>query len=61
MPDHRSDFQPLDPGRINASDPVEVHYWSAELKCTEAQLRRAVAQAGEHVAAVRRQLEGERG
>jgi hypothetical protein len=48
---------PLDPGRINVADPVEVRYWCKELKCTEAQLNEAVSRVGEHVAAVRERLE----
>jgi hypothetical protein len=50
------DFKPLDPGRVNAIDPVEVKYWCKELKCTEDQLAEAVAKVGEHVAEVRQLL-----
>jgi hypothetical protein len=50
-------FRPLDPGRINMMDPVELRYWCAELRCSEAQLEDAVARVGEHVAAVRQVLE----
>jgi Protein of unknown function (DUF3606) len=50
------DFKPLDPGRVNAVDPVEVKYWCNELNCTERQLAQAVAKVGEHVAEVRQVL-----
>lgn len=56
MPDFRGDFTPLDPGRINAIDPDELVYWCKELGCTDEELKDAVAKAGEHVAAVREQL-----
>ena len=57
MPDHQGDFKPLDPGRINAVDPVELQYWCEELDCTEAELKDAVFKVGEHVTAVRAELE----
>ena len=50
------DFKPLDPGRVNAVDPVEAKYWCNELKCTEDELAKAVAKVGEHVAEVRQFL-----
>jgi len=50
------DFKPLDPGRVNAVDPVEVTYWCKELNCTEDELAQAVAKVGEHVAEVRQLL-----
>jgi hypothetical protein len=50
-------FRPLDPGRINTMDPLELRYWCAALRCTEAQLEEAVESVGEHVAAVRQHLE----
>lgn len=49
-------FHPLDPGRINTIDPVELKYWCQQLHCSEAQLREAVTKAGDHVTAVRDQL-----
>ena len=49
-------FQPLDAGRINSDDPLEIAYWSRELGCTEAALLGAVAAVGTHVAAVREAL-----
>ena len=57
MPDHPDDFKPLDPGRINAMDPIELQYWCRELDCTEAALKDAVFKVGEHVTAVRAELE----
>jgi hypothetical protein len=56
MNDDLSDFKPLDPGRVNAVDPLEARYWCNELKCTEDELAKAVASVGEHVAEVRRFL-----
>lgn len=50
------DFKPMDPGRIHPTDPVELRYWCRELHCSEAELRRAVARVGEHVAEVRTAL-----
>jgi len=60
MPDHQSSFEPLDPGRVNAMDPIEMAYWCKELHCTEAELLDAVSRVGEHVAAVRQQLASRR-
>ena len=57
MPDHQGDFKPLDPGRINSMDPVELEYWCQELDCTEAELKDAVFKVGEHVTTVRAELE----
>jgi Protein of unknown function (DUF3606) len=56
MPDQLDKFQPLDPGRIDATDPLELRYWCTELNCSAAELTNAVAKVGEHVAAVRAQL-----
>ena len=47
------DFKPLDPGRVNAMDPVELSYWCKQLGCTEDELAKAVAEVGEHVTEVR--------
>lgn len=46
-------FEPLDPGRINTMDPVELAYWCGELGCDEGRLQDAVDSVGEHVTAVR--------
>ena len=56
MPDHHDAFTPLDPGRITSMDPIELRHWCKEFGCTEAELRNAIAVAGEHVTAVRDQL-----
>lgn len=51
-----SHFKPLDPGRVNAQDPVELQYWCAQFHCSEAALHDALATVGSHVTAVRDQL-----
>ena len=56
MRDDQSGFKPLDPGRVNAVDPLELQYWCKELKCTEVELVKAVGRVGEHVAEVRQFL-----
>ena len=56
MQNHPANFKPLDPGRINARDDIELNYWCGELQCTEAELKAALASAGEHVTAVREHL-----
>ena len=56
MPDTEQDFQPLDPGRVNVMDPIELQYWCREFDCTETALKEAVGQVGEHVTAVREHL-----
>jgi hypothetical protein len=48
-----ADFKPLDPGRVNTMDPVELRYWCRQLHCTKPQLQAAVARVGDHVAEVR--------
>ena len=53
MPDEPSPYKPLDPGRIDTLDEVEMRYWSQELHCTVAELQDAVAKVGAHVSAVR--------
>jgi Protein of unknown function (DUF3606) len=47
------DFKPLDPGRVDIVDMLELQYWSREFHCTEAQLLQAVAQVGNHITSVR--------
>ena len=49
-------FKPLDPGRVNPVDPVEMAYWCRELRCTEPELFRALVQVGEHVTELRSAL-----
>lgn len=46
----------MDPGRVHSLDPLELAYWCGELRCTEAQLKAAVAAVGEHVTEVRQHL-----
>ena len=54
--DDLAHFHPLDPGRIKTMDPVELKYWCQQLKCSESQLKDALAKVGDHVTAVRNQL-----
>ena len=56
MNDDIADFKPLDPGRVNALDSLEVQYWCEEFKCTKEELTDAVARVGEHVAEVRQAM-----
>jgi hypothetical protein len=49
---------PLDPGRINTMDPVELGHWCEQLRCTMDELEAVIAQVGEHVSAVRAALHG---
>ncbi|AEI81300.1 hypothetical protein D9M68_65460 [compost metagenome] len=57
MSDVTNEFRPLDPGRINLMDPLEVQYWCRELGCSTSDLENAVDAAGDHISAVRAQLE----
>ncbi len=56
MADDLSHFKPLDPGRVNPRDALELQYWCKELRCSEAQLLDAISKVGEHVAEVREAL-----
>ena len=56
MPDDLSKRGPQDRSRINTSEPHELRYWTQALGVSEAQLRAAVAAAGNSVEAVRRYL-----
>jgi Protein of unknown function (DUF3606) len=56
MHNQLSGFKPLDPGRVNALDPVELKYWCKQLACTERQLLDAVDKVGSHIAEVRQEL-----
>ncbi|MES2482502.1 MAG: DUF3606 domain-containing protein [Pseudomonadota bacterium] len=60
MQDAATHYRPLDPGRIDALDSVELQYWCKELACTEAELIEAISKVGEHVTAVREHLAGRR-
>lgn len=51
-----SAYKPLDPGRIDTLDRIELEYWSKELHCTAAELADAVNKVGVHVAVVREYL-----
>ncbi|WP_454732896.1 MULTISPECIES: DUF3606 domain-containing protein [Cupriavidus] len=57
MPHDPKHFRPLDPGRVNTMDGVELQYWCAELNCSPAELQEAVASVGDHISAVRARLE----
>jgi small-conductance mechanosensitive channel len=46
--------------RINASDGYELNYWTRQLRCTEQELRAAIAAAGPEIAAVRNHLQAKR-
>jgi hypothetical protein len=54
--DELHDFRPLDPGRVNSMDPIEMRYWCRALHCSEDELQSAVAEVGEHVTEVRELL-----
>jgi Protein of unknown function (DUF3606) len=54
--DELHDFRPLDPGRVNSMDPIEVHYWCRELHCSEEALLAALEEVGEHVTEIREVL-----
>lgn len=56
MPDFPPDFQPLDPGRIQADDPVEFAFWCWTLRCSEQHLLQVVQHVGPHVTKVREAL-----
>jgi Protein of unknown function (DUF3606) len=58
--DELHDFRPLDPGRVNSMDPIELRYWCRELGCSEEELQSAVAEVGEHVTEVREHLSSSR-
>ena len=60
MLEEPTDFRPLDPGRVNSMDPIELRYWCRELHCTEAELKDALSKVGEHITAVREQLAARR-
>ncbi len=49
-------FTPIDPGRIEASDPVEIEYWSTKLGCSVDELTALIGRVGTHVTVVREAL-----
>lgn len=57
MTDFPQDFQPLDPGRINADDPVEFAFWCWTLRCSEQHLLGTIKRVGPHVTKVREVLQ----
>jgi hypothetical protein len=56
MSDSTQDRGPQDRSRINVNQPHEVRYWTQELRCTERQLRDAVARVGDKADDVRTSL-----
>lgn len=56
MTDMPAHFKPLDPGRVDTLDRLELQYWCRELRCTEPELMEALAKVGEHITAVREYL-----
>jgi hypothetical protein len=46
--------------KINVSDGWEIHYWTRQLRCSEQDLRSAIAAAGPEIAAVRGYLQDKR-
>ena len=56
MKDRPKGFKPIDPGRVNAIDPIEMNYWCNQLGCTLSQLNAAIARVGEHVTEIRQEL-----
>lgn len=53
---HPHEHIPLDPGRVNVLDPLELSFWCADMQCSETQLRKAVEAVGEHATQVREHL-----
>jgi hypothetical protein len=60
MVDQPSHYKPLDPGRVDTLDRVELQYWCKELHCNEDELMDAVSKVGEHIAALREYLASRR-
>ena len=56
LPDDLTPHKPLDPGRVDFMDPVQMQYWSRELHCTEAELRQTVSEVGDQITAIREHL-----
>jgi len=46
MADDLTNRGPADRSRVNVNEDWEVRYWCAEFRCTEPQLRAAVAAVG---------------
>jgi hypothetical protein len=60
MLDDLTHFKPMDPGRVNTMDPIELRYWCQDLHCTELELKDVVSKVGEHITAVREELAARR-
>ena len=52
MPDNLNERRPLDAARVNIHEAWEIKYWCGKFRCTEAELKRAVAAVGTSAAAV---------
>jgi hypothetical protein len=52
----RSSFKPEDETHVSIDNPSAVAYWTRALQCTPDQLRRAIAEVGASVDAVRNHL-----
>ena len=46
--------------KINVSDGWEIHYWTRQLRCSEQDLRSAIAAVGPEITAVRAHLQAKR-
>jgi hypothetical protein len=60
MADQPAHAKPMDPGRVELMDPMDIDYWCRQFGCTEAQITDAVAAVGSHVTAVREELQRQR-
>ena len=56
MPDNLNERRPLDATRVNIHEAWEIQYWCGKLRCTEAELKRAVAAVGTSATLVERYL-----
>lgn len=61
MSQQPSPIKPLDPGRVDPLDALEMAYWCREFGCTLPQLEAAIARVGEHVTALRALLKQGKG
>lgn len=56
MTDRPKGFEPIDPGRVNPMDPIEMDCWCKQFGCDLSQLNAAIVRVGEHVTEVRQEL-----
>ena len=56
MKDTPKGFEPIDPGRVNPMDPIEMDYWCDQFGCDLSQLNAAIMRVGEHVTEIRQEL-----